>query len=101
MLDSTTGSVDTTTSTAATEPEEETVTVTEDDNSAIDTTVRRAQASVFGDYADINWNQVLCSQDESDAKPYMQGNPICATAISFGTASLQTQGAKDQNGNPG
>jgi hypothetical protein len=76
---------------------------TEDDmgNSAIDTTVRRAQASVFGDYTTINWNQVLCSQDESDAKQYMQGNPMCATAISMGSASVNSQGSVDQNGNPG
>jgi hypothetical protein len=75
----------------------------EDDigNSAIDSTVRRAQASVFGDYTTINWNQVLCSQDESDAKQYMQANPICATAIGMGSSSGNSQGSVDQNGNPG
>jgi hypothetical protein len=64
----------------------------------IDATIRKAQATVFGDYTDISWNQVLCSQDESDAKPYMQANPRCATAINMGNAQFQTT---DQNGNPG
>jgi hypothetical protein len=64
----------------------------------IDGKVRTAQASVFGDYTQYSWNQVLCSQDESDAKPYMQGNPICATAINMGSGRFQYE---DQNGNPG
>jgi hypothetical protein len=64
----------------------------------IDNKVRKAQASVFGDYTSINWNQVMCSQDDSDAKPYMQGNPICAAAINMGSGAFQTT---DQNGNPG
>merc|ERR1711988_619343 len=86
---------------APTTTETATTTQFNGDNSVIDSTRRRAQASVFGDYTQINWNQVLCSQDQSDAKPYMNANPICATAISMGSASVNTQGAKDQNGKPG
>jgi hypothetical protein len=56
---------------------------------------------VFGDYTQVSWNQVICSQDESDAKVYMQANPVCATAISMGSASVASQGSVDQNGNPG
>ena len=67
----------------------------------IDSTLRKAQATPFGDYTQISWNQVLCSEDDSDAKPYMQGNPICATAISMSSQGVQSGGTVDQNGNPG
>jgi hypothetical protein len=70
---------------------------TEDPTTVIDSTKRHAQASVFGDYTTVGWNQVLCSQDNSDAKEYM-ANPICATAINMASATL---GEVDQNGNPG
>jgi hypothetical protein len=71
----------------------------ETDNSPVDTTTRKAQASVFGDYSKFNWNQVTCSMDESDAKPYMQQtHPHCAVAINMGKGAFKT---KDQNGKPG
>jgi hypothetical protein len=84
-------------------PEEPTVDpeepVTETDNSHVDTTTRKAQASVFGDYFTINWNQVTCSMDESDAKPYMQqAHPHCAVAINMGKGAFKEV---DQNGKPG
>jgi len=71
----------------------------DDDNSVIDTKTRKAQATVFGDYFNIAWNQVICSMDESDAKPYMQTqHPHCAAAINMGSGKFQTE---DQNGKPG
>jgi hypothetical protein len=81
--------------TEAPETEEPT---TDAPTTTIDNKVRKAQASVFGDYTTINWDQVLCSHEDSDAKPYMQANPICATAINMGGTKYATT---DQNGNPG
>jgi hypothetical protein len=85
----------------ATNPEEP---ATETDNSHVDTTTRKAQASVFGDYANHSWDQVTCSADESDAKPYMQArtgktqHPNCAVAINMGKGAFKDV---DQNGKPG
>merc|ERR1711920_1114361 len=75
------------------------VTTEQDGDSVIDPSVRLAQASMFGNYFNIQWNQVICSMDESDAKPYMQTHhPHCATAINMGMAKYHM---KDQNGKPG
>merc|ERR1711918_43528 len=54
--------------------------------------------TVFGDYQTVRWDQVLCSHEDSDAKPYMQAQPHCATAINMGNAQFHTT---DQDGNPG
>merc|ERR1712007_251936 len=81
------------------ETESETKSETESEtDSVIDSTVRRAQASVFGDYTQINWSNVICTQEGTDAKPYMQGNPICAAAINMGRGKYAV---KDQNDKPG
>merc|ERR1712007_278301 len=80
-----------------TEAETKSETESETD-SVIDSTVRRAQASVFGDYTQINWSNVICTQEGTDAKPYMQGNPICAAAINMGKGNYAV---KDQNDKPG
>jgi len=96
----TTASPETTTEPVITEPEStQTESETEVDDSVIDSTLRKAQASVFGNYFDVAWNQVVCSMDESDAKPYMQTHhPHCASAINMGMGQFQST---DQNGNPG